>query len=39
MPKIIEMIKKRQTGYAELKEHILPFLSNFLGHEDTDVYY
>ncbi|CAK62174.1 unnamed protein product (macronuclear) [Paramecium tetraurelia] len=37
LPLLVEQIKKRQSGYAELKDHVLPFMNIFIMHEDFDV--
>ncbi|CAD8133779.1 unnamed protein product [Paramecium octaurelia] len=37
LPILVEQIKKRQSGYAELKDHVLPFMSIFLQHQDVDI--
>ncbi|KAM3130189.1 hypothetical protein pb186bvf_017689 [Paramecium bursaria] len=37
IPTLINLIKKRQTGYQEMKESILPFLTQFLCHQDPDL--
>ncbi|CAK70915.1 unnamed protein product (macronuclear) [Paramecium tetraurelia] len=37
LPILVEQIKKRQSGYAELKDHVLPFMNIFLEHQDQDI--